>query len=83
MIRAQEVFGQSEFIVVSQKFQNERAVFIARSFGIRAWGYNARAVTYRGGLLTKTRELFARLKAVIEISFGVKPTYLGEKILID
>lgn len=83
MIRAHEVFGQQEFIVVSQEFQNERAVFIARTFGIAAWGYNAREVTYRGGFLTKVRELAARMKAVVELTFGVKPRYLGEKILID
>jgi SanA protein len=83
MIRAKEVFGQNEFIVVSQDFQNVRAVFIARSFGIQAWGYNAKEVTYRSGLLTKSRELLARLKAVLEILLGVKPTFLGEKILID
>lgn len=83
MIRAKEVFGQSEFIVVSQEFQNVRAVYIARSFGIQAWGYNASEVTYRGGFLTKTRELLARVKAVLEVSMGVKPTFLGEKILID
>lgn len=83
MIRAYEVFGQHEFIVVSQEFQNERAVFIARFFGIKAWGYNAREVTYRGGFLTKTREFAARAKAVFDLSFGVKPTYLGERIEID
>ncbi len=83
MIRAQEVFGQSEFIVVSQDFQNERAVYIARSFGIKAYGYNARDVTQYGGLRTKVREFFARGKAFVEVMLGVQPTYLGEKILID
>lgn len=83
MIRAKKVFGQQRFIVVSQDFQNERAVYIARSFGIEAWGYNAQAVTYRGGFLTKVREFFARGKAYVEVLFGVQPTYLGEKILID
>ncbi len=29
VVRAKEVFGQKSFIVVSQKFHNERAVFIA------------------------------------------------------
>lgn len=83
MIRACEVFGQRKFIVVSQEFQNERAVYIARSFGIEAWGYNAREVTYRGGFRTKVREFFARGKAFVEVMLGVQPTYLGEKIIIE
>lgn len=83
MIRAKKVFGQQHFIVVSQDFQNERAVYIARSFGIEAWGYNAQAVTYRGGFLTKVREFFARGKANVEVLLGIEPTYLGEKIQIN
>jgi len=82
MIRARDVFGQKKFIVVSQEFQNERAVYIARSFGIEAYGYNAKNVTSYGGVKTKTREFFARGKAYVEVLFGVQPTYLGEKIVI-
>ena len=65
MIRARDVFGQKKFIVVSQEFQNERAVYIARSFGIEAYGFNARDVNVNGGIKTKTREFFARGKAYI------------------
>ena len=82
MIRAREVFGQHRFIVISQEFQNERAVYIARSFGIKAYGYNAKDVNSYGGFKTKTREFFARGKAFVEVLFGVEPTYLGEKVLI-
>ncbi|GAB5417931.1 MAG: ElyC/SanA/YdcF family protein [Crocinitomicaceae bacterium] len=83
MIRAREVFGQKKFIVVSQEFQNERAVYIARRFGIKAYGYNAKAVTYAGGFKTKFREFFARGKAYLEVNLGVAPTFLGEKIVIE
>ncbi len=82
MIRAREVFGQDRFIVVSQEFQNERAVYIARRFGIEAFGYNARDVKRYGGLRTKVRETLARVKAFVEVQLGVKPTFLGEKVLI-
>ena len=80
MIRAKEVFGQQSFIVVSQEFQNERAVYIARSFGIDAFGYNAKNVKVYGGFLTKVREFFARGKAFAEVMLGVRPTFLGEKV---
>ncbi len=82
MIRAREVFGQDQFIVISQEFQNERAIYIARRFGIEAFGFNARDVTQYGGFRTKVRETLARVKAFVEVQLGVKPTYLGEKVLI-
>ncbi|XOV67477.1 MAG: vancomycin high temperature exclusion protein [Fluviicola sp.] len=82
MIRAKKVFGQQRFIVISQEFQNERAVYIARRFGIEAYGYNAKDVAYAGGIRTKIREFFARGKAYVEVNLGVEPTYLGERIRI-
>ncbi len=82
MIRANKVFGQRKFIVISQEFQNERAVYIARRFGIQAYGYNAKEVSYAGGFRTKLREFFARGKAYLEVNLGVEPTYLGKRISI-
>lgn len=83
MIRAQEVFGQDRYIVISQEFQNERAVYIARRFGIEAYGFNAKDVKNYGGLRTKVRETLARVKAFVEVQLGVQPTYLGEKVIIE
>lgn len=82
MIRAKEVFGQDKYIVISQEFQNERAVYIARRFGIDAYGFNAKDVRAYEGLRTKVRETLARVKAFVEVQLGVKPTYLGEKVTI-
>ncbi len=82
MIRAKKVFGQQKFVVISQEFQNERAVYIARRFGIQAYGFNAKGVNYAGGIRTKLREFFARGKAYTEVNLGVEPTYLGDKIVI-
>ncbi|NVK63882.1 MAG: YdcF family protein [Flavobacteriales bacterium] len=82
MIRAREVFGQDRYIVISQEFQNERAVYIARRFGIEAYGFNAKDVKNYGGIRTKLRESLARVKAFVEVQLGVQPTYLGEKIRI-
>ena len=81
VIRAKEVFGQSSFIVVSQKFHNERAVFIAGKKGIDAIGYNARDVSLRsGGIITHVREWGARCKVFLDLLSGKKPHFLGEPI---
>ena len=80
MVRAKEVFGQSEYIVVSQKFHNERAVFIAGKKGIKAVGFNATDVRASYGLITHVREWGARCKVFIDLLFGKKPHFLGEPI---
>jgi len=82
VVRAKEIFGQSSFIVISQKFHNERAVFIARKKGIKAYGYNAKDVSAYKGFKTKVRELIARDKAMLDLLFSVKPKFYGEKITI-
>ena len=81
VVRAREVFGQSAFIVVSQKFHNERAVFIAGKKGIDAIGYNAADVSLRsGGIVTHVREWGARCKVFLDLLSGKKPHFLGEPI---
>ncbi len=82
VVRARDIFGQNSFIVISQKFHNERAVYLARKFGIDAYGYNAKEVQAYKGFKTKLREFFARDKMFLDLFFGVKPKFLGEKIII-
>ena len=82
MIRAKEIFSQNEFIVVSQEFHNQRAVYIARQNGINAYGYSAKDVNKHAGLKTNIREYFARTKVFIDSFFGIQPKFLGEKIEI-
>jgi SanA protein len=82
VVRAKEIFGQDTFIVISQKFHNERAVYLARHYGIEAFGYNAREVKAYKSLKTKIRELFARNKMFLDLLLGVKPKFSGEKVII-
>ena len=82
MVRAKEVFGLNEFIVISQKFHNQRAVYIAKQKGINAIGFNAKNVSKYYGLKTNLREKLARVKVFIDILFMKQPKFLGEKIEI-
>lgn len=83
IIRCKEIFGQSKFTVISQPFHNERAVFIARSKGLKAIGFNAKDVGYQAGLKTQLREKLARVKTMIDLFLiNQKPKYLGDKIHI-
>ncbi|MES2775372.1 MAG: ElyC/SanA/YdcF family protein [Bacteroidota bacterium] len=81
IIRGKEIFGQSAFIIISQPFHNERAVYIARHNGIAAVGYNAKDVTARYGFKTRAREVLARVKLMLDVHIlGTEPKFGGEKI---
>ena len=82
VVRAKEVFGQSQFIIISQKFHNERAVFLAGKKGIDAIGYNAAGVDAYYGFLTSVREKFARCKVFIDLIIGKDPHFLGAPVNI-
>jgi SanA protein len=82
VLRAREVFGQQSFTIISQRFQAERAVYIARHHGIDAVGYAARDVPGMVGLRTRLREQGARVKVFLDLAFGKGPRHLGERIAI-
>lgn len=82
VVRAKEIFGQIKLVIISQKFHNERAVFLAKKNGIEAYGYNAKDVNKYAGFKTNMREYLAKAKAYYDLILGVKPKFGGEKILI-
>jgi SanA protein len=82
VVRCKEIFGQSSITVISQQFHNKRAIFIAKRKGIDAVGFNAKDVNIHYGFKTQLREKFARIKMVLDLIFGKKPKFLGEKIEI-
>lgn len=83
VVRSKEIFGQTKVTIISQKFHNERAVFIAHNKNIEAIGFNAKEVSVYYGFKTKLREKFARIKVFIDLFLINKsPKYLGEKVHI-
>lgn len=83
VVRAREVFGQQEFIVISQPFHNARAVFIARQKGIDAIGFNARDVHLQYGFKVIVREHLARVAMLLDLMLGKQPKFLGEPVVIQ
>jgi len=80
MVRAKEIFGQTSVTVISQKFHNERAIYIGNQFGINAIGFNA--TQPKQGRMPLVREYLARSKASLDLVFNVQPKFLGDPILI-
>lgn len=82
IVRAKEIFGLNAFTIISQKFHNERALYLSRHYNINAIAFNAKDVQGRYGLKTKLRESVARTKASLDMMFNVQPKFLGERIEI-
>ena len=83
VVRMNKIFGQNSFIVVSQEFHNERAIFLAQSFGFTAYGYNAKDVVLsRVSYKTILREKFARVKVFVDLLLNKQPKYLGDPVVI-
>ncbi|TVR40513.1 MAG: vancomycin high temperature exclusion protein [Cryomorphaceae bacterium] len=81
MVRCKEVFGETNVIVVSQRFHNERALYIARHIGVDAIGFNARDVDASYGLKTNLREKFARTRMWLDVHIlNTQPKFLGPRI---
>ena len=83
MVRLREIFGQDSVTVISQKFHNERALYIAGREKIAAIGYNARDVGQASGMRVKFREKLARVKVFLDYLLGEKPKFLGERVIIS
>lgn len=83
IVRAREIFGQDSITVISQRFHNERAVYIGRVYGISVTGFNADDNEEPSGIMVRVREVFARFKAFLDVKiFMEQPKFLGEKIII-
>lgn len=82
MYRAKEIFKAERVVIVTQKFHLTRAIFIARSLGLEAYGVAADETHRYFNLKTEIREIFARPKYIFDAIFKPKPKFLGEEIPI-
>ncbi len=84
IIRCKYIFGQTEVTIISQEFHNQRAIYIAAHNGMSAIGFNATGVDKYNGFKTNLREMFARVKLMIDLYVTNKgPKHLGDRIKID
>lgn len=57
ILRADKVFGNQSFTVISQPFHNSRAIFLARHKGLDVIAYNARdPIPFKYSIKTRVRE---------------------------
>ena len=82
MYRAKEIFGVKKVVVITQGYHLYRALYIANSLGLDAYGVSADLRTYRGQEYFNFREAIARIKDFFTVIVRPEPTYLGESIPI-
>ncbi|MDP0492634.1 MAG: ElyC/SanA/YdcF family protein [Verrucomicrobiota bacterium JB023] len=79
VVRAKEIFEAPDVVFISQRFQNERAAYLAWANDLTFVGYNADDVG-AAGLRTSLREIPARVKMWLDVRvLKTRPRHLGEK----
>ncbi|MCK9578329.1 YdcF family protein [bacterium] len=81
--RAKYIFEAASIIVVTQDFHLPRAIFIGRRLGHNIQGFSADLHNYSGIILMQNREIFANVKAYLDILLNEKPEFLGQKINLN
>ena len=80
IVRAKEIFGQAKFIIISQRSHDERALLIAKHYGVDAIAFAATDVPFRSAVVSHVREWFARVKVVLDLYIlHTQPKHLGPK----
>ncbi len=79
MYRAAKLYGYKKVIIVTQKYHLYRALYIAKQFGIEAYGVASDPREYGGQFNRDVREIAARSKDFAYCIFKPKPKYGLEK----
>ena len=78
LYRARDIFGIKNLIISTQNFHLPRALFIAKSLGIQAYGITADRHKYKNMELNIGRELLATVKAYVDVFYNAKPAVLAD-----
>ena len=82
IVRAKAIFDLEDYIIVSQRFHLERAIYIAKAKNQKVVGFVAKGFANTiWAKRMKRRELLARVKALLDLNiFGVEPKFYGKKV---
>jgi len=78
--RMKHIFKLNKIIIVTQEYHLYRALYIANSLGIEAYGVDATKVRYNGQLYRDLREILARNKDFFKCIFKPESTHMGDII---
>lgn len=67
VVRLKQVFGVNSCTIISEKYHVHRAVFISRHHDLNAIAFAANDVPFYYGIRSRSREILARVKAVLDL----------------
>lgn len=81
IVRAEAIFDLEDYIIVSQKFHLDRALFIARAKGQKVIGFAAKDIAgTKAANNMIAREYLARVKAFLDVYIlNTEPKFYGKK----
>ena len=83
MYRARDVFCAKKVIIVTQDYHLYRALYVAKTLGLDAYGVAAKSPPYSGQVYRDLRELLARNKDFLYVLLRPAPSFLGEAIPVS
>jgi len=69
IVRMNQVFGVQHSTIISERYHVYRAIFISRHHGLNSIAYAAEDVPFFYGLRSRSREVLARIRAVLDLYF--------------
>lgn len=78
--RLANIFQAKKVLIVTQSYHLYRALYLAKAFGIDAYGFSADLRPYRGQLARDVREVLARVKDVGLSVLKPEAAYVGSPI---
>ncbi len=82
VVRSKEVFGQESITIISQRFHNQRAVYIAKRHKMDVSAFNAKDVPPDKTDKTRVREWLAKANVFLDLLTQREPRHLGAEIII-
>ena len=83
MYRARDIFQAKTIVIVTQEYHLYRAIYIANTLGLDAYGVAAEPHNDTAQHHRDAREILARNKDVLYTLFAPKPSYLGDAIPVS
>ncbi|MCH5231507.1 MAG: YdcF family protein [Muribaculaceae bacterium] len=85
IVKAKDIYRLDSVTLISQKYHNERAIYLADKNDLYAIGYNAEPSPIRRNRIKNTlREVLARPKMFLDFAFGTSPKFnVDEKLFTE
>lgn len=81
--RAKEIFQADKVVIITQKYHLYRALYIAQSLGVEAYGLSSDVRIYAGQDMRELREKAARIKDFIKAAIKPSSKIGGEAIPVN